>query len=265
MFRFSNITVAVLLITMTTMVCQVQAEVSEADQKRMALVKSMHERELAQAKLVHDRAVERANTKLRTIYEASIRSYEARKDTEGAAALKQELQELVGEEKSESSDSTTSSSKSAPGHIKLIQAIGPMVNAADGSRHDARKLSSSKYMLVYFSALWCPPCRGFTPKLVDFVNAKRSGDNFNLVFVSNDRSEGAMFKYMTEYKMPWVAVPFDRIKPSGLQSMYGGNGIPNLVLVGPDGQVVSGSYRDGKYVGPQAVLNDFDAILAKMN
>lgn len=259
MLRFTKTTAVILLVGMVSMVGHVQAEVSQPDQKRMELVKAMHERELAQAKLVYDRAVKRANDKIRTIYEASIRSYEARKDTQAVEVLKNELAELVGQDQSEAS----SSSKSTPGNIKLIRAIGPVVNAADGSKLDARKLASYKYMLIYFSAHWCPPCRGFTPKLVEYVNAKHSGDNFNLVFVSNDRSEADMFTYMTQFKMPWVAVPFNRIKASGLQSMYGGPGIPNLVLIDSEGQVISGSYKDGKYVGPQAVLNDFDAILAK--
>lgn len=256
-----KMSVAVLaLFCFVVVVSSTNAAVTEADQKRMDLIKSMHEREVAQAKLVYERAVERANAKARNVYEATIRGYEARKDQEGADQLKKQLVELVGEE-----SVADTGSKNPPGHVKMINAIGPVVNAADGEKLDARKLSTSKYMLVYFSAQWCPPCRGFTPKLVEFVNTKRANDNFNLVFVSNDRTEQAMFKYMTEYKMPWVAVPFDRIKPSGLQSAYGGNGIPNLVLVGPDGQVISGSYRDGKYVGPQAVLNDLDALLNKQS
>ena len=40
---------------------------------------------------------------------------------------------------------------------------------ADGSKSSADDLLKDKQIiLIYFSAHWCPPCRGFTPVLTDF-------------------------------------------------------------------------------------------------
>ena len=40
---------------------------------------------------------------------------------------------------------------------------------ADGSRVAAQDaLREKSLVLFYFSAHWCPPCRGFTPVLKDF-------------------------------------------------------------------------------------------------
>ena len=60
-------------------------------------------------------------------------------------------------------------------------------------------------VLVYFSAHWCPPCRGFTPKLAEwYVSMKAKRDDFEVVFVSSDRDEGSFNEYYHE--MPWLAL-----------------------------------------------------------
>jgi len=63
---------------------------------------------------------------------------------------------------------------------------------------------------LYFSAHWCPPCRAFTPELVDFYKKFKStdrGDQLEIIFVSFDRNEGNFKSYFDE--MPWLAVPYD--------------------------------------------------------
>ena len=60
---------------------------------------------------------------------------------------------------------------------------------------------------LYFSAHWCPPCRGFTPKLADaYKELIGLGKSFEIVFLSSDKSEDAFKEYFNE--MPWVALPF---------------------------------------------------------
>jgi len=59
---------------------------------------------------------------------------------------------------------------------------------------------------IYFSAHWCPPCRGFTPKLAEFYKKLHTEKNFEIVFVSSDKSKDEFDKYYEE--MPWLALPF---------------------------------------------------------
>lgn len=62
---------------------------------------------------------------------------------------------------------------------------------------------------IYFSAEWCPPCKGFTPKLVDFYNKiqeNEEGCKFQIVFVSWDKDESTFTEYFNT--MPWLALPF---------------------------------------------------------
>lgn len=51
-------------------------------------------------------------------------------------------------------------------------------------------LKGCTHLGIYFSASWCPPCRGFTPVLAqvhDSVRARPDGGGFRVLFVSADR------------------------------------------------------------------------------
>ncbi len=122
-------------------------------------------------------------------------------------------------------------------------------------------LASKKFIAVYFSASWCGPCRQFTPKLVEWYeqHLSRRGD-FEVIFVSRDRSEQELTDYMREYKMPFPAVDYSRLRRNALAS-FAGPGIPCLVLLDPDGTVLSHSYVDGQYLGPSKVLRDLEKLL----
>lgn len=64
----------------------------------------------------------------------------------------------------------------------------------------------NKTVGLYFSAHWCPPCRGFTPKLAEFYKKLHAEKNFEIVFVSSDKNEGEFQEYYKE--MPWLALPY---------------------------------------------------------
>jgi nucleoredoxin len=129
-------------------------------------------------------------------------------------------------------------------------------------RVNQSELAPKEYYAIYYSAHWCPPCRGFTPKLVDFYEkASKKHDNFEVIFVSSDRSEKDMAGYMKESDMPWLALDFDQKKKSKNLTKFAGGGIPCLVLVDSDGNVLSDSYVNGKYVGPTTVMNDLEKRL----
>jgi nucleoredoxin len=129
-------------------------------------------------------------------------------------------------------------------------------------RVNPAELAPKDYYAIYYSAHWCPPCRGFTPKLVAFYNkASKKHDNFEIIFVSSDRSEQDMAGYMEEADMPWLALDYDQKKKSKELTKYAGGGIPCLVLVDSDGKVLSDSYVNGKYVGPTKVMHDLEERL----
>lgn len=125
------------------------------------------------------------------------------------------------------------------------------------------RLEGVKYYAVYFSAGWCGPCHHFTPQLIEaYGKLKATHPEFEVVFVSSDRSEREMQAYMAEYKMPWPALRHSAIASTTALQRYAGNGIPNLVFIDADGDILSTSYVKGEYIGPNKVLRDIAATLA---
>merc|ERR1712227_711490 len=85
---------------------------------------------------------------------------------------------------------------------------------------------AGKPFALYFSAHWCPPCRGFTPKLAEWYNAGLK-DKMEIIFVSSDRDEASFNDYFKE--MPWLALPYcKRERKEALSEACGVEGIPSF-------------------------------------
>ena len=98
-----------------------------------------------------------------------------------------------------------------------------------------------KYYLFYYTASWCPPCRAFTPTLVDWYE-KNKNDNFELVLITADREEPAMLGYAKEKKMPWPQVAFGKSMQFQTKHAHGVRGIPSLIVCDLEGKIL-GNFR----------------------
>jgi len=128
-------------------------------------------------------------------------------------------------------------------HGKKLQRVqnGAFVDAGD-----AAKLLQGKKVGIYFSAHWCPPCRNFTPllkKFYDEVNNGLSEKQFEIIFVSSDKSEAEQLQYMNEAHGDWLTLAFSDSFVKELKSKYGITGIPTFVIIQPNGEVIT---RDGR-------------------
>lgn len=143
---------------------------------------------------------------------------------------------------------------------------GDLVRWHNGSlvRFDDQILENKKIFGLYFSAYWCGPCRQFTPQLVEYYNrVAPQHPEFELIFVSADRSPFGFQTYMKDMRMPWPAVDFEKVAGKDEIRKYAGEGIPCLVLIDASGKILSHSYAEKEYRGPAKVLSDLDNIFAR--
>uniref|UniRef100_K4A7K4 protein-disulfide reductase n=1 Tax=Setaria italica TaxID=4555 RepID=K4A7K4_SETIT len=119
------------------------------------------------------------------------------------------------------------------GGIGTILAAGDRDFLVRNSGEQQVKISSieASPVALYFSASWCPPCRRFTPKLIEaYKELASQGKSFEVVFVSGDQDEEAFNEYFA--KMPWLAVPFsDSEGREALDGRFKVSGIPHLVIL----------------------------------
>jgi nucleoredoxin len=143
---------------------------------------------------------------------------------------------------------------------------GKLVASQNGVVSDVadQTIGRKKLIALYFAASWCPHCRKFTPKLIDYYNrVAAEHPEFEIVFVSKDRSRSAMEAHMRDSRMPWPAVKYESLSTDKRLLSYAGSGIPCLVVIDRDGRVVSDTYDRKKYRGPSVVLADLDVIFAR--
>lgn len=129
---------------------------------------------------------------------------------------------------------------------------------------DARSLDGVRVFGFYYSAMWCNPCRQFTPKLVEAYQRLKAqyGNQFELIFVSSDRDEFNMGEYMRHYRMPWPAIRYGADK-SALEQ-FSGKSIPWLVAISDAAQPLTRNAVDKKYIAPESVLGGLEQLLSQL-
>ncbi len=133
----------------------------------------------------------------------------------------------------------------------LQDLIGTELVNAKGEAVDVASLDG-KIIGLYFSASWCGPCRAFTPELVKLRD--RNDEDFEVVFVSSDRSAEDQASYMKDYDMEWPAIPFDSGKRGELSSKFGISGIPSLIIVDSNGNLITKNGRGDAAENPRKAL-----------
>ena len=92
---------------------------------------------------------------------------------------------------------------------------------ADGSKVPASEALAQKNIIcLYFSAHWCPPCRGFTPQLKKFYDEHAKKEGVEIIFVSADQSEDEMINYMKESHGDWYAMEHECDAGEKLNEQY---------------------------------------------
>ena len=138
--------------------------------------------------------------------------------------------------------------------------FGDQLYKADGSSVETGTLDQTSIIGIYFASPECPACGSFTPLLIDAYDQLRGeGRSFEVVVVTVGVSDTALFEYMEDSGMPWLAVPAQSKKPSQLAQRYLVRWVPTLIVIDGNLNVVSFSGREELTQGGPAI---YDAWLA---
>ncbi|XWS20910.1 hypothetical protein CRYUN_Cryun30bG0009900 [Craigia yunnanensis] len=153
---------------------------------------------------------------------------------------KERLEELQKEERMKHENQTVTNLLTNPGRDYIL------------SQTITRKMPVDsligKTVGLYFSAQWCFPCVKFTPKLISIYQKikktleEKGGEDFEIVLVSNDRDQSSFDSYFGT--MPWLALPFGDPTVRSLAKYFDVQGIPCLIIIGPDGKTVTKQGRN---------------------
>ena len=142
--------------------------------------------------------------------------------------------------------------KQMQGCSRRLRLVGNTMGL-EGKTLDGKSLDWEKYrgkvVLVDFWATWCGPCMAEVKNIKENYQ-KYHDKGFEVIGISLDKiSTQQLAEFVKKEAMPWT-ICRDADSPRHMAEHYGISGIPNMILVGRDGKVVSLRVR-GSSLGPQ--------------
>ena len=135
-----------------------------------------------------------------------------------------------------------------PAVAKIKAANDAKINTAEGKMFtdfdiNGKKLSDyvgkGKYILVDFWASWCGPCKREIPNIKN-VYEKYNGDDFDVLSVAVWDKPQESIDTAKAYGVNWNEIIDAQRIPTDI---YGIQGIPHIILFGPDGTIVKRGLR----------------------
>ena len=103
-------------------------------------------------------------------------------------------------------------------------------------------VGKGKYVLVDFWASWCGPCKGEIPNLIELQN-QYGGEKFTVLGVNVWDDEEAFKLALEEEGITYPQIVIPQNNKDNATELYGIQGIPQIILFGPDGTIIRRNLR----------------------
>ena len=135
--------------------------------------------------------------------------------------------------------------------VGMTRSIPPQPKYADVKFSDY--VGKGKYILVDFWAPWCGPCKREIPNL-KAVYDKYAGENFDILSIAVWERQPVQVTIDTaaELGMNWLHINNAGSVPTDI---YGVEGIPHLMLIGPDGTILKSGFHGAE--GIEAAVAEY--------
>lgn len=202
--------------------------------------------ELEQAITHHHETIAKANSQLFTSYETAIANAHENGDQEALQTLKQRYYD----------HRVRCARLSLDPHAWLRTVIDGGLLDKNGTPVDTDYLSDRKFVLIYFSASWCGPCKLFSSSLIESLPAiERAGGA--VILACQDDTRDAMLRYLKDSGMPWPGISKDHIAGAKIRSHFQSFITPSLIGLDSQGNII---YGDPGQAAQSVLKNILDQI-----
>lgn len=149
--------------------------------------------------------------------------------------------------------------------VRLLDGKLVRLQASEVVPFSTSNLRDVRMYAFYYSAGWCGPCRKTTPVLAEWYRkTKAAHPEFELIFVSNDKSDITFADYMRKNAMPWPAVRYSDVRDPAV-NQFAGKSIPWLSVVSRAGAPLTKNAAGGDYTDPEQIMQAVDTFLADLD